>query len=153
MKRRCRWRERLRQEGFRLTTAREAIIDLLKDSEEHLSAEDIYYRLHKRHPEIGLTTVYRTLDLLSKMGIMAKFDAGEGRARYELSESYGNKQHHHHLICTSCHKIIDYSEFLDDELQFLHKAESGLSDKYGFKITGHTIQFKGTCPECLQAAR
>ena len=144
----CRWREKLQNHGFRLTVAREIIIETLGNTNEHLSAENIYMTVHPKHPAIGLTTIYRTLEILTQMGIVSKFEFGHGRAKYELSEEYGNKNHHHHLICKKCHKIIDYFEFIQDEIDFIKKTEQGLTQKYKFDIDSHLIRFYGFCPEC-----
>ncbi len=143
-----RWYKRFRGQGYRLTIPREAILHVLSNTDEHLSAEDIYMAVHQKYPAIGLTTVYRTLDILVQMGVIFKFDFGDGRARYELTEHFSGKRHHHHLICTRCSRIIDYTDFVDDELELLDKTEEALSKKYNFKITGHMMQFYGLCEEC-----
>ncbi|RPJ08881.1 MAG: transcriptional repressor [Spirochaetaceae bacterium] len=134
--------------GFRLTTGREAIIDILSKSDKHLSAEDIFMAIRAEYPGIGLTTIYRTLELLEQTGILAKFDFGHGRAKFELTEEYGNKKHHHHLICKKCGTIVDYSDFLDDELAYIKKTEAGLAKKYKFDIHSHVISFFGLCEKC-----
>lgn len=134
--------------GYRLTIPRQAILDVLSKTTEHLSAEEIYLRVHKTYPAIGLTTVYRTLELLVQTGIVFKFDFGDGRARYELSEGPKNIGHHHHLVCTGCGRIIDYTDFVDEEIELLKRTERGLSRKYNFKITNHLIQFYGLCDRC-----
>lgn len=144
----CRWRERLKNQGYRLTIPREAIIEVLRSTLDHLSAEDIYMKTHKKYPAIGLTTIYRTLELLAQMKMVVKFDFGDGRSRYELSEEYGTKKHHHHLICTRCTKIIDYTDFVDEELELIEKTEKRLSKKYNFQPSGHMISFTGLCSEC-----
>ena len=127
---------------------REAILEVLTDADKHLSAEEIYKEVRTRCPAVGLTTVYRTLEILVAMGIVFKFDFGDGRARYELTEGSQRGTHHHHLICTRCKRVIDYTDFIDDELAFLRKAEKGLSDKYRFTITNHQLSFYGLCDRC-----
>ncbi|MBN2532371.1 MAG: transcriptional repressor [Spirochaetales bacterium] len=144
----CQWRERLQKKGYRLTIPREVIIEVLRNSTSHLSAEDIYMELHKKYPAIGLTTIYRTLELLVQMKIIVKFDFGDRRSRYELSEKYGMKKHHHHLICSQCTKIIDYTDFINEELELIEKTEKRLMKKYNFSITSHVISFTGICLEC-----
>jgi len=118
-----------------------------KKTKKHLSAEEVYFKAHKIFPQLGLTTVYRTLELLTVMGELNKFDFGDGRARYELIEG-SDQEHHHHLVCTECKRIINYSDFVDEELEFLKSAEKGLSKKYNFKIKNHIIQFYGLCDKC-----
>ena len=148
MEKQGKWRKRLQVQGYRLTIPREAIINILSKTSDHVSAEDIYMSIHKNYPSIGLTTIYRTLELLTQMGIVIKFDFGDSRTRYELTEDYGTKKHHHHLICNKCTKIIDYSDFVNEELELVEKTEKELAQKYNFKVTGHVISFIGLCNDC-----
>jgi Fur family ferric uptake transcriptional regulator len=134
--------------GHRLTIPRRAILDVLSKTTEHPSAEEIYLQVHKVYPAIGLTTVYRTLELLVQNGLVFKFDFGDGRARYELTESPKSMGHHHHLVCTGCRRIIDYTDFINEEIDLLTRTEKGLSKKYRFKIADHLIQFYGLCEKC-----
>jgi len=134
--------------GYRMTVGREAILDILSRADEHLSAEEIYMRVHRTYPAIGLTSVYRTLDTLVALGLVYKFDFGDGRARYELADEIKGKAHHHHLVCTRCGKIIEYTDFVDEELALLRKTEATLSRKHKFKIKNHLIQFYGLCQNC-----
>lgn len=142
------WHGRFRGRGYRITIAREAILDVLSKTMDHLSAEDVFLAVHKIYPNIGLTTVYRTLELLVHMGLVFKFDFGDGRARYELSETPKGTRHHHHLVCTRCGRVIDYTDFIDEEVELLGRTEKGLSRKFNFKITNHLIQFYGLCERC-----
>ena len=131
-----------------MTVGREAIMNVLAKAQEHLSAEDIYMHVHSDYPSVGLTSVYRTLEVLVNMGLIYKFDFGDGRARYELAEGPKGEGHHHHLVCTGCGRVIDYADFIDEELALLKKTEAGLSGKYNFTITNHLIQFYGLCHHC-----
>jgi Fur family ferric uptake transcriptional regulator len=142
------WHGRFRGSGYRITMPRQAILEVLHRTEGHLSAEDIYIAVREECPGIGLTTVYRTLELLANMGIVFKFDFGDKRSRYELSEGPEGVRHHHHLVCTKCGRIIDYTDYLDSEKELLDKTESGLSKKYNFKISNHLIRFYGLCDKC-----
>lgn len=142
------WHGRFKGCGYRMTVPREAILGVLSRTSNHLSAEDVYMAVHKECPNVGLTTVYRTLELLVQMGLVFKFDFGDGRARYELSEGPKGKRHHHHLVCTDCGRVVDYTDFIDEEVELLNKTEQGLSKKYNFKITNHLIQFYGLCKNC-----
>ncbi len=152
MRRHCQhqWRGQIKVCGYRMTKPRQSIMDVLGKTAEHLSAEDIYLAVHKFYPNIGLTTVYRNLELLVDMGMVVKFEFGHGKAKYELADEYGKKGHHHHLVCKKCSKIIDYSDFMKDEVQFLQRTEKGLSAKYDFQITDHLIQFYGYCNRCRE---
>lgn len=142
------WHGRFRGCGYRMTVPRQAILDVLSRTSKHLSAEDVYMAVHKIYPNVGLTTVYRTLELLVQVRLVFKFDFGDGRARYELSEGPKGARHHHHLVCTSCSRVIDYTDFIDEEVELLSQTEKGLSKKYNFEITNHLIQFYGLCNEC-----
>ena len=147
MQKQNKWRHRFRGQVCRWTAPRQAIVDLLSRTKRHLSAKDIYTELTKIYPGLGLTTVYRTLDLLSRSGMIQTIAIGDGQNRYELKS--GNKSdHHHHLICTNCGKIIDYREFLKEELEFINKAEKKLENKFSFKIMDHNIEFIGLCKNC-----
>jgi Fur family ferric uptake transcriptional regulator len=142
------WHGRFRGCGYRMTAPREAILNVLSRTSKHLSADDVYIAVHRTYPTVGLTTVYRTLELLVQMGLVFKFDFGDGRARYELTEGPKGERHHHHLVCTSCGRVVDYTDFIDEEIELLNQTEKGLSKKYGFDITNHLIQFYGLCGDC-----
>lgn len=142
------WHRNFRQRGMRITEPRKAILEVLNNTTEHLSAEEIYMSVHRTYPNVGLTTVYRNLELLEEMGIIAKFHFGDGRSRYELIHSPQKPGHHHHLICTGCKQIIDYDDFVEEEIELLTKVEQALSAAHNFQITGHTIQFYGICHAC-----
>ena len=142
-------RLRHRFEGYssRLTTAREAILELMSISSEHMSAKEIYASLQGSYPGMGLSTVCRTLDLLVRMGIVTRLSIGDGQSRYEIKLK-GKEDYHHHLICTNCGKIINYSEFVDEELYLVKKTEERLAKKYNFIIRDHNIEFLGLCEKC-----
>jgi Fur family ferric uptake transcriptional regulator len=112
-----------------------------------MSAKEIYASLYKMYPGIGLTTVYRTLDLLVRARFINKFTIGDGPSRYEF-KSGKKKEHHHHLLCTKCRRIIDYSDFIDEELELVKKTEETLAKKYNFKVLDHNIEFYGLCEKC-----
>jgi Fur family transcriptional regulator, ferric uptake regulator len=143
------WHKKFKGWGYRITRGRRAILDVLAKGDGHLSAEDIYLKVHPFHPAIGLTSVYRTLDILAKLGLIFKFDFGDGRARYEVAEGPGGERHHHHLVCTGCGGVVDYKDFIEKEKMLLKQAEEGLSKKYHFRITNHQIQFYGLCAQCI----
>jgi Fur family ferric uptake transcriptional regulator len=136
-----------------MTSSREAILNILSQSSEHLSAEDIYIKVHAKKPSIGLTTVYRTLELLVNIGMVAKFDFGDGRARFELLQGPKSVKYHHHLVCMGCGRIVEYSDFINEELAVLEKIQGKLSNKYDFIITNHLVQYCGLCAKCVAEKR
>lgn len=140
------WQGRIRNAGYRMTMPRQVILNVLTNNNGHLSAEDIYLKVHKVYPQVGLTTIYRTLELLVNMGVVLKSDFGDGRARFEIKRQ--DKAHHHHLICIKCSRVIDYTDFIDKELKLLKETQQGLNEKFDFEITGHLIQFYGICKDC-----
>lgn len=140
-------RETFKKAGYTFTTARAMIIDILSRTNKHLSAEEVYQKIYRKYPSIGLTTVYRTLELLVKLGIATKYDFGDGRGRYELLEK-STEEHHHHLICLECNKIVDYTDFMDEEIKMIEKLEKAFFKKYKFEIKSHQIFFYGICEEC-----
>ena len=142
------WQKRLNMAGFRFTNPRGLVMDILRKTEKHLSAEEIYVQALAVNPSIGLTTVYRTLDLFSRIGAVQKFDFGDGKARFELIENPLKKGHHHHLVCVRCKSITDYTDFMKEELELMEKTEHALSAKYHFRINHHTVDFYGLCEKC-----
>lgn len=135
-------RERLKQKGYKLTPQRRSILDsVVENIGKHLSTEEIYDIVKVGCPEIGLATVYRTLFLLSEMGILSKLSLDDGCTRYELN-LHEEEHQHHHLICTVCGDVIevvvDLLETLEDEIE----------RNYEFKISNHKVQFFGQCKKC-----
>jgi len=130
---------------------RQAVLDLFSRKAGHLSAKDIHVSLSNASPAVGLMTVYRTLDLLERTGVIHRIALADGQARYELRPT-DNKDHHHHLICTGCGRIVDYNDFVREELELVGKTEASLAGKYGFQIRDHNIEFLGLCEKCLRTA-
>lgn len=141
---------KIRGFGRRITPARHAVLDALSARGEHLTAEEVFKAANKHYPNIGLATVYRTLELFTNLGMVTKFDTGDDKARYEFADGPAAKGHHHHLVCTSCHRIIDYKDFIKEEMELLRCTEEGLANKYGFRIKSHVMQFYGLCKDCAK---
>jgi len=136
------FRERLKERGLKLTTQRQAVLDVMvKHEGEHLSSEEIYELVKKNHPDIGLATVYRTLTLLDSMDLVYKLDLDDGCSRYELNKNKEDHRHHH-LICMSCGVVEEVEEDLLEVLE-----EQILKDKK-FKVVDHRVKFYGYCKNC-----
>ena len=135
-------KEDLKKKGYKLTPQRRSIVDTIIENEgQHLTAEEIYDKVKKGCPEIGLATVYRTILLLEELGVISRLDLNDGCSRYEILHS--NETHrHHHLICNACHKV---SEVQDD---LLEELEISIEKQYRFKILDHSVKFYGVCDEC-----
>jgi len=141
------WHVKLGARGHRTTMPRNAVIELLDRSTKHPSAEEVYFAVHRTYPTIGLTTVYRTLELLERMGIIRKLVFGDGRSRYEISDG-PHWRYHQHLFCTKCGKVMDYTAFVIEEQSLLKKIAEALSKKYKFKIDKYQLHFYGLCEKC-----
>ena len=138
-------KEKLKETGFKITPQRRAIIEiLLKNDSEHLSSEEIYDLVRVDCPEIGLATVYRTMQLLDEIGAISKLNLDDGCIRDELNLNEEDAHHHHHLICKSCGKIIEVKEDLLDTI------EDEIQNLYKFNILNHDVKFYGTCDNCTK---
>ncbi|WP_058485226.1 Fur family transcriptional regulator [Defluviitalea phaphyphila] len=139
------FKELLKEKGCKLTTQRRAVLDVLNEhSGEHLSTEEIYGYVKEKCPEIGLATVYRTVQLFEEIKIIDKLNFDDGCSRYELS-SNEEDHHHHHLICEVCNKVMEVEEDL------LEGLEEQIENKYNFKITNHKVKFYGICSKCMES--
>ena len=138
---------RLSKYCCRITKPRQAILDILKHKKKHLNAEQIYKATSKISPTVGLATIYRNLELLVRISLVWKFDIGDNKTKYEIAER-PEEGHHHHLICKKCNSIIDYSDSIDNEKDFIRERGKILSRKYNFKIKNHCIDFFGLCNKC-----
>ncbi|MCH3958460.1 MAG: transcriptional repressor [Selenomonas sp.] len=138
-------KQRLQSRQHKMTPQRQTVLQVFLDHPgEHLSAEDVHGILRQGQSEIGLATVYRSLELLSELGILQKVEFGDGCSRYEVNTTDPSEHHHHHLICTKCGKV---TEFEDDLLENL---ETDIHDKLGFRVENHQVKFYGVCKECQQ---
>lgn len=136
-------KQRLQKHQHKMTPQRKIVLQIFLDHpDEHLSAEDVHDLLRESHEEIGLATVYRSLELLSELGILQKLEFGDGCNRYEVNTADPNHHHHHHLICTQCGKVQEFSDDLLDDL------EADIEKKMGFKVCDHQVKFFGICKEC-----
>lgn len=133
------FRNYISKQGLKLTRQREVILDEFLRTEAHLSTEDLYLKVRKKHPHIGYATVYRTLKLLAECGLAKERDFGAGQALYEVTQ---RGQHHDHLICTVCGNII---EFEDEGIEELQKQ---VARKHNFTIRDHRLEIYGRCAKC-----
>jgi Fur family transcriptional regulator, ferric uptake regulator len=133
---------KLKDKGYKLTPQRRNTLNIIMENEgEHLSTEEIYDLVKKDCPEIGLATVYRTLQLFEDIGIIYKHNFDDGCNRYEIADPKQD-HHHHHLICLSCGDVSEVEGDLLEEL------ENEVEAKKGFHITNHTLKFFGYCKKC-----
>jgi Fur family ferric uptake transcriptional regulator len=131
--------ERLRRKSRKLTGPRQAILGILRRTRHPLSNKQIFEALAKG--DCDLATVYRSMHLLESMGIVKRFDFGDGVARFELLEE-GDDGHHHHLVCTRCAEVIEIDEC------FTRSVEEKIAAASGFTSVTHKLEFFGICPDC-----
>jgi Fur family ferric uptake transcriptional regulator len=135
-------KKQLHAQSYKLTPQREATVRvLLENEQDHLSAEDVYLLLKERSPEIGLATVYRTLELLNELKIIHKINFGDGVARYDLNAE-GAERFHHHLVCIQCGSV---DEILTD---LLRDVEQKVERDFNFRVLDHRLTFHGVCYRC-----
>jgi Fur family ferric uptake transcriptional regulator len=130
--------ELIKERGFKLTTQRKAVLDAIALSRERFTSDDIFEKIHSEHPEIGLVTIYRTLNILSEAGLICEVYTGKRRSYIMRRPS----QHHHHLVCTHCGNVVDF------EGCNLNKLEKQLQQDTGFDIESHLLEFSGCCRNC-----
>lgn len=132
----------LRQHGYKLTPQRRVVIGAIAASPDHLTPADLHQKVHQDHPTIGLTTIYRTLEILARLELICELHAG-GSCR---SYTTGAPEHHHHIICSVCGEVVDFSGY------DISPLEKRLSRETGFEIEGHLLEFIGRCQNCQQNA-
>jgi len=131
----------LRQHGLKVTPQRRSILSAITHSHEHLTPAAIHERVCREHPGIGLVTIYRTLEMLAQLGLICEMHAGGNCRSYLMRRP---SEHHHHLICSDCGTVIDFTDC------DLSEMEQRLAKETSFKINGHLLEFLGQCQNCLK---
>jgi len=131
--------EHIQATGLRRTGQRDLILEIFLSTEEHLTSEDLHILVHKKDPTVGLTTVYRTLKLLTEAGLAREVRFGDNKTYYE---HHHNHEHHDHMICTECGRVI---EFYSPDIE---EMQDEMARKFGFKATHHSLRMWGICSEC-----
>ncbi len=129
---------KLSELGYRLTPQRIMVLSAIEDSDDHISAEEIYAQIVAKYPQVNISTFYRTLELLKRLGLVTETDLGGGRVRYHSAE----KGHHHHLVCQECGAIIDLDESV------LSSLKDTLLREYKFIPDLRHLAIFGRCVNC-----
>lgn len=129
----------LNSKGLRLTRQRQQVVKVFLDQKDHLSAEELYLKVKEIAPEIGYTTVYRTLKLLFEADLAHARNFRDGFSRFEPAHLV---EHHDHLICRKCGNITEFVNVHIEEIQ------GKVAREHGFKITDHTLDIYGVCRDC-----
>ncbi len=145
------FKEMLKQKGLKVTNQRLLVLEVLAEHRDsHMTAEDIYELVKEDYPDIGLATIYRTVQLLLDMQLVDSINLDNGSLRYEISESIGGdhgRHHHHHLICETCGKVLSF------KADFLDELEDHIEEETGFHVRNHELKFYGQCKECRESEK
>ena len=136
--------ERLRSQAGRVTQSRQVVLDALVQLQRPSTPKQIAQAVGKR--ACDLATVYRSMTLFERMGLVHRIDLGDGLARFEVADDDPQGHHHHHLVCQQCDRIVK----LDDCV--LAEVESALARHYGYADVKHRLEFFGVCPDCQSAS-
>ena len=130
----------LRHGGGRVTTARRAVLSaLLEGARRHVSAEELAAAVHAENPAVHLSTVYRTLDALERLGVVTHVHLGHGRAIYHLTDEL-----HHHAVCEACGDVLQLPDSIFGDVQ------ATLRESWGFALDAHHFALVGRCTTCAR---
>ena len=139
------FKQLLKENGLKVTKQRLVVLEAIAACpEEYLTAEEIFALVKVDIPDIGLATVYRTIQLLSELHLIDKVNFDDGYVRYEIGNTaeQGQRHHHHHLICMKCGKVISFQEDL------LEALEGKITQTTGFLVVNHEVKLYGYCEKC-----
>lgn len=138
--------ENLRSRGHRITAQREMILQIFRDlpHNNHLSAEELHDRLVERGSNVSLATAYRTLRLLSSLGLLRELDFAEGHKHYELKQ---DTVPHQHIICLACNSTLEFED------HFLDEAGQKIGARYNFEVIDAQFKIFGLCPRCRKLSK
>lgn len=128
----------IREIGLKVTLQRLAILDTIRSGPVHFTAQETFETVSQKYAEIGFATVYRFLKKLSEHKYISEFRIGGMPARYE----WATKNHHDHLSCDVCGKIVEF------ENNQIEKLQDEIAKQYGFSLTSHVLELYGVCPQC-----
>ena len=132
----------LTKEGHRLTTPRQAIIKLVAPRQDHFSAQEVWAEVRSHHNGIGRATVFRTLDLLTELGVLNRIHGSDGCHRYTVCDT----RHHHHLMCVECGTVIAL------EAGGIENQIRKMAAEAGFDLLTHHLELVGRCQACRDRA-
>lgn len=137
----------LKEAGLKVTNQRVLILTVLSANPgKHLTTEEIYDLVKSENPDIGLATVYRTLQLLLDLNLIDRISLNDGFVRYEIAQGSetDSGHHHHHLICAECDNVFSFEDDLLEEL------EEKITLQTGFEIIDHEVKMYGYCKDCKE---
>ena len=134
---------KLQNKKIRMTPQRSTILEVLKSLRTHPTADQVYEIVKKRLPKISIGTVYRNLDMLSRLGLIKKINVGTPQMRFD-----GRIEEHYHVVCMRCGRVEDVE--IDDDFNPFRELHKALSQRTGFEIKGLEINMVGICPDCAK---
>jgi len=129
--------------GARVTNQRVLILEVIRQGQGHLDADEVYRQAREKQPRLSLSTVYRTLQLFKKLGLVEELHFDEAHHHYELKPA----SEHHHLVCLGCGKVVEF------ECPLSQKMKEDVSREKGFEVTDAEVRMRGYCPTCRQSRK
>lgn len=136
-------RKELNVAGMRVTNQRALLLELIRQGEGHLDADELYRRAREKQPRLSLSTVYRTLHLLKKLGVVEELHFDEEHHHYEIKPS----TEHHHLVCVDCGRVVEF------KYPLARLVKRNVAEAKDFEITGTEIRITGSCGDCRQGRK
>jgi Fur family ferric uptake transcriptional regulator len=135
--------EKLKSRGLRITKVRRQLVEYILDKNDHWSIQDLAESAMKDLPGVGIATIYRTVNLLVETGSLTRTIVDRGLARFEVTP----QEHHDHLSCVLCGKIVEF------ENAQIEKLQEKIAEDFGFKLTDHRMELFGECKDCRKSRR
>ena len=132
-------KQKLRSYGFRVTPQRVAILKALEDTGGHFTPQELYHRLRSRGAKVGVVTVYRSLAVLARAGLVCEVEINDGARHYTRRSP---EKHHHHLVCVKCGHVVGFKNCA------MRGLEKKLAAETGFLVQRHRLELFGLCPGC-----
>ncbi len=136
-------RRALNVAGLRTTNQRALILDIIRQGQGHLDADEVYRRARKKQPRLSLSTVYRTLQTLKRLGLVEELHFDEAHHHYEIKPP----TEHHHLVCLGCGQVVEF------QYPLAHLVKSNVAEAKDFDITDTEVRMTGYCPKCYQKTK
>ncbi len=136
-------RKALNVAGMRVTNQRALLLELIRQGKGHLDADELYRRAREKQPRLSLSTVYRTLQLLKKLGLVEELHFDEEHHHYEIKPS----TEHHHLVCVDCGRVVEF------KYPLARLVKRNVAEAKDFEITGTEIRITGSCGDCRQGRK
>lgn len=127
----------LEQNNLKQTKQREMILSAFLEARRHVTSDDLYQFVRERYPNIGYTTVYRTMKLLVEAGLATEHHFDDGITRYEIEQ-----EHHDHLVCIKCGKIVEF------ECELIEDTQNEIARRHDFQVLRHRHELYGHCSSC-----